>query len=91
LFGFFVFSFSQFGGTKVLGILVGFTLLVDVLMNLFLVPSLVQSINRRYVNQIFKEPLFDIFNEEEDIEYDELVVESDEKKQKSTEEKSGKV
>jgi predicted RND superfamily exporter protein len=88
LFGFFVFSFSQFGGTKVLGILVGFTLLVDVLMNLFLVPSLVQSINRRYVNQIFKEPLFDIFNEDEDIEYDELVVESDEKKQKSPEEKS---
>lgn len=76
LFGFFVFSFSQFGGTKVLGILVGFTLLVDILMNLFLVPSLVQSVNRRYISKIFKEPFFDVFNEEDDIEYDGLVVES---------------
>ena len=79
-FGFFVFSFSQFGGTKVLGILVGFTLLVDVLMNLLLVPSLVQSLNRRYLTKAFKEPLFDIFNEDDDIEYDNLVVESDETK-----------
>ena len=73
-FGFFVFSFSQFGGTKVLGVLVGLTLLVDVAMNLLLVPSLLQTLNKRYIEKAFREPLFDIFNEEEDIEFENLTI-----------------
>ncbi|MFV0345822.1 MAG: efflux RND transporter permease subunit [Bacteroidales bacterium] len=39
-FGFFIFSLSSFGGTSALGVLVSFTLLVALLCNLLLLPSI---------------------------------------------------
>jgi predicted RND superfamily exporter protein len=45
LFGFSIFMFSDFGGTQALGLLVTITLLVAVLSNLILLPSLILSIN----------------------------------------------
>ncbi len=74
-FGFAIFTFSSFGGTEALGYLVSFTLLTAVLSNLFLLPSLLLSLDKRITTKLFKEPLLDLFDEEEDIELDDLEIE----------------
>lgn len=81
-FGFSMFTFSSFGGTEALGYLVSFTLLVALFSNLFVLPSLLLSIDRRILRKSYKEPLMEIFNEEEDIELDKLVIEELDKKKK---------
>ncbi|PLX04492.1 MAG: transporter [Marinilabiliales bacterium] len=74
-FGFAIFTASGFGGTKALGILVSITLLVAMLTNLILLPSLLLTIERKVTLKAYKEPLIHIFEEEEDIELDELKIE----------------
>ena len=75
VFGFGVFTASSFGGTIALGFLVSFTLLVAILADLLLLPSLLLSLDKALTTKAFKkEPLFDVFDEEEDIEFDELEV-----------------
>jgi len=74
-FGFGIYSVSKFGGTADMGILVSLTLLVAVTANLFLLPSLLIGLERITTNKFFKEPLLTIYNEEEDIELDELKIE----------------
>ncbi len=71
-FGFAIFTLSDFGGTVALGLLVSFTLLVAMITNLFLLPALLLSFERHLTTKAFAEPLLSIFNEEEDIELDEL-------------------
>ncbi|MGQ1945609.1 efflux RND transporter permease subunit [Geofilum sp. OHC36d9] len=73
-FGFGVFSLSNFGGTVALGLLVAFTLLIAMFSNLILLPSILLAFERLITNQHFKEPLLQIYNEDEDIEIDELVI-----------------
>lgn len=69
-FGFSVFMISSFGGTKALGGLVSFTLLIAMLSNLLLLPSLLLSLEKRISNkETLKEPQLKIIaNEEEDEE-----------------------
>jgi predicted RND superfamily exporter protein len=74
-FGFGIFILSSFGGTEALGYLISFTLLMALLCNLFLLPSLLLSLDKRITTRRFKEPLLEIFDEEEDIELDELQIE----------------
>jgi predicted RND superfamily exporter protein len=74
-FGFIIFVLSSFGGTESLGYLIAFTLVVALLSNLFLLPSLILSLDKRITTKAFKEPLLEIFDEEEDIELDELEIE----------------
>ena len=74
-FGFFIFTLSSFGGTEALGYLVSFTLVVALFSNLFVLPSLLLTIDKRALTKAFKEPLIEVFDEEEDIELDKLVVE----------------
>jgi predicted RND superfamily exporter protein len=74
-FGFSMFTFSSFGGTEALGYLVSFTLLVALFSNLFVLPSLLLTIDKRLLTKSFKEPLMEVFDEEEDIELDKLIVE----------------
>jgi len=74
-FGFFIFTLSSFGGTEALGYLVSFTLVVALFSNLFVLPSLLLTLDRRAITKAFKEPHMEVFDEEEDIELDELVVE----------------
>jgi len=74
-FGFGIYSVSKFGGTAALGILVSLTLLVAITANLFLLPSLLIGLERITTNKFFKEPLMTIYNEEEDIELDDLKIE----------------
>jgi len=74
-FGFIIFVLSSFGGTESLGYLIAFTLVVALFSNLFLLPSLILSLDKRITTKTFKEPLLEIFDEEEDIELDELEIE----------------
>ncbi|NCD43374.1 MAG: RND family transporter, partial [Bacteroidia bacterium] len=75
-FGFGIFVFSSFGGTKALGFLVSFTLLIAVLSNLLVLPSLLLSLNKWITTKWFKkEPLMEIYDEEEDIDTTRLPIE----------------
>ncbi|MCK5338318.1 MAG: MMPL family transporter, partial [Bacteroidales bacterium] len=74
-FGFGIFILSSFGGTEALGYLISFTLLIALLSNLFLLPSLLLSLDKYITTKRFKEPLLEIFDEEEDIDLDELEIE----------------
>lgn len=74
-FGFAIFTRSSFGGTEAMGYLIAFTLVIALLSNLFLLPSLILSLDRRITTKAFKEPLIILFDEEEDIEIDELEIE----------------
>ncbi len=79
LFGFSIFIASEFGGTVALGLLVSITLFFAMLTNLVLLPSLLLSLERRVTTKAFEEPLLSIFNEEEDIDLDELIIKKIEK------------
>jgi uncharacterized protein len=74
-FGFIIFTLSSFGGTEALGYLIAFTLLVALLSNLFVLPSLLLSLDNRITTRKFSEPLLEIFDEEIDIELDDLEIE----------------
>ena len=74
--GFIIFTFSSFGGTEAMGYLVSFTLLAAVLSNLFLLPSLLLTLDKRLTTRLFNEPLLDILDEEEDIDLRYLEIES---------------
>ena len=74
-FGFFIFTLSSFGGTEALGYLVSFTLVVALLSNIFVLPSLLLTLDQRALTKSFKEAHLEVFDEEEDIELDKLVVE----------------
>jgi len=74
--GFFIFSASGFGGTASLGKLISFTLLMAVCSNLVLLPTFLVGLERKLTTKAFlQEPLFEIHEEEEDIDLDELEVE----------------
>ena len=74
-FGFLTLAFSQFGGTKALGILVSLTLLIAMLANLLILPSLLLFMQRKMSNKAIREPLFELFDEETDIELNHLEIE----------------
>lgn len=74
-FGFLTFAFSQFGGTKALGVLVSLTLLVAMVANLLILPSLLLWMEKKISNKALAEPLFQLYDEEEDIELDDLEIE----------------
>jgi len=76
-FGFIMFVFSQFGGTQGLGLLVSITILVGMVTNLIILPSLLLSLDRKITNKSFSEPFFDIYDEEEDYNLHLLVVGED--------------
>ncbi|MCX2678759.1 MMPL family transporter [Galbibacter sp. EGI 63066] len=70
-FGFSVFMLSSFGGTKALGGLVSFTLLVAMLANLILLPALLLALERNIANKkVLKKPNIDVLpknGKEEDL------------------------
>lgn len=77
--GFSMFSFSQFGGTKALGLLVSLTLLVAMITNLVILPTLLLTLERRLTTKSFEEPYFDAYAEEGDIDWEHLDLPSDER------------
>ncbi len=75
VFGFGVFTASSFGGTIALGYLVSFTLFVAILADLLILPSLLLSLDKAVTTKAFKkEALIEIYDEEEDIEIDNLEI-----------------
>ncbi len=73
--GFAIFTASGFGGTVALGILVSFTLLVAYCSNLILLPTILLSMEKRLTTRAFlKEPLIQVYDEEEDIEPGKLEI-----------------
>ena len=74
--GFSMFSFSEFGGTKALGMLVSLTLLVAMITNLVILPSLLLSLERRLTTKSFEEPYFDTYAEESDLDWGNLEIKS---------------
>lgn len=81
-FGFIIFVLSSFGGTQSLGYLIGFTLVVALLSNLFVLPSLILTLDKWMTTKTFEEPLIEILEEDdnEDVELEELEIEEDETK-----------
>ncbi len=75
--GFIMFSFSQFGGTQALGILISLTLLFAMITNLVLLPTLLLSLERRITTKSFEEPYFDAYAEESDIDWEHLDLETE--------------
>lgn len=74
-FGFIVFVFSDFGGTQALGYLSAITYFVALFTNLILLPCLLLSYERRLTTKSFEEPLFEIYDEDSDINWDLLEIE----------------
>ena len=74
-FGFAIFVLSGFGGTVALGILLSITLIVSLITNLVLLPCILLSLEKRAASKAFlKEPMIEIFDEEEDIDSEKLVI-----------------
>lgn len=74
-FGFLIFTLSSFGGTEALGYLVSFTLVVALFSNMFVLPSLLLTLDKKALSKSFKEPQIEVFDEEEDLKLDKLVGE----------------
>lgn len=74
-FGFIMFVFSQFGGTKALGLLVSITILIGMITNLIILPSLLLTLQKKVMDKSFEEPYFEVFDEEEDYDTDKIQVE----------------
>jgi predicted RND superfamily exporter protein len=75
LFGFMMFTFSQFGGTKALGLLVSITIFVGTITNLIILPSLLLSLERSINLRSLQEPFFDNYYEDTDYDMNKLEVE----------------
>jgi len=71
-FGFAIFMLSTFGGTQALGFLVSFTLLVGGLLNLFVLPSMLLTLDKWSTTRAFEQPpLIDITEEENEVKNEE--------------------
>lgn len=84
-FGFSIFILSSFGGTEALGYLVSFTLFVALFSNIFVLPSLLLSLDKKLLTKSFKEPTVEGFDEEEDIGIDKVVGEELKKEEEKSE------
>lgn len=77
-FGFFIFTASNFGGTSALGVLISVTLLIAMFSNLIFLPALLLSLEKRVITRAFlKEPLIQMYDEDEDVELNELEIKKD--------------
>lgn len=77
--GFSIFCLSSFGGTFALGLLTSITLFAAMLANLIILPSLLLTMEKSITNRTFREPLLQIYDEEEDIDAEKLEIENEQK------------
>ncbi len=64
-FGFAIFMLSTFGGTQALGFLISFTLLVAGLLNLFVLPSMLLTLDKWSTTRAFEKPMVEIYDEDD--------------------------
>lgn len=69
-FGFAIFMLSTFGGTQALGFLISFTLLVAGLLNMFVLPSMLLTLDKWSTTKAFEKPIIDIYEEDDEPEDD---------------------
>jgi predicted RND superfamily exporter protein len=74
-FGFLIFAASSFGGTIALGLLISMTLLVAMVCNLIVLPTMLLSLEKQLNKKVFKEPLLQIYDEDDELDLDELKIE----------------
>jgi hypothetical protein len=68
-FGFAIFAASTFGGTVAMGILISITLLVSLITNLLLLPSILLSLEKRIATKdILEKPLIEVEEVDEEEE-----------------------
>lgn len=68
-FGFAIFAASSFGGTVAMGILISITLLVSLVTNLLLLPSILLSLEKRMATKdILETPLIEVEDDDEEEE-----------------------
>ncbi|MEO8086872.1 MAG: efflux RND transporter permease subunit [Bacteroidota bacterium] len=78
-FGFFIFTASNFGGTSALGVLISVTLLIAMFSNLIFLPALLLSLEKRVITRAFlKDPLIQVYDEDEDVELENLQIRKEE-------------
>ncbi len=70
--GFSIFMLSTFGGTQAMGLLISFTLFLGVISNLFLLPSLLLSLEKFLKTKHYKKNKFAKFEETETIDINDL-------------------
>lgn len=70
--GFSVFTFSSFGGTQALGLLISITLLIAMITNLLILPSLLMTLDRLVTTKSFNEPYFDAYADGGDVDWNDL-------------------
>jgi predicted RND superfamily exporter protein len=75
-FGFGIFILSTFGGTQALGFLISITLLVAGLLNMFILPSLLLTLDKWSTTKGFKKPLIELYDDLEDVEMDHFDIEN---------------
>ena len=68
--------------------MVSLTLLVAMITNLVILPTLLLTLERRLTTKSFEEPYFDAYAEEGDIDWDNLDLPSDEIEEPSEFEKN---
>ncbi|MDD2634447.1 MAG: MMPL family transporter [Bacteroidales bacterium] len=73
-FGFLIFTASSFGGTKALGLLISVTLLVAMICNLVVLPTMLLSLENKLNKKVYREPLLQIYDEEDELDLDELKI-----------------
>lgn len=69
-FGFAIFMLSTFGGTQALGFLISFTLLVAGLLNMFVLPSMLLTLDKWSTTKAFEKPIIDLYEEDDEPEDD---------------------
>jgi len=65
-FGFYIFTLSKFGGTEAMGYLISFTLLVALISNLFLLPSLLLTLDKFMTTRAFKASIIEAAENDDD-------------------------
>lgn len=69
-FGFGIFVFSEFDGTRALGILTALTLFTAMLTNLIVLPAMLLSLEHHLSTKAFAEPFIQVIDEEDDLSYE---------------------
>ncbi len=76
--GFGMFMISEWGGAQSMGILVSTALFVAMFSNIILLPSLLMTLEHHFNKKVFNEQFIQIYNEEDEIDLDELKLEGEE-------------
>lgn len=76
--GFGIFIISAYGGSRSMGILVSTALFVAMFSNIILLPSLLMTLEHHFNKKVFNEQFLQIYNEEDEIDLDELKIEGEE-------------